>query len=100
MLEWQNVAEMATQPEDGNAVGEWHTTEHLALAAASLGTAILGSLRAHPPALVRGTVGERGCACHSRKWECIASALVVSLYQKFYHPYILQWTKPTTEKSH
>ena len=25
-------------------------------------------------------------------------ALVVSLYQKFYHPYILQWTKPTTEK--
>ena len=63
MLEWQNVAEMATQPEDGNAAGEWHTTEHLALAAASLGAAILESLRAHPPALVRGTVGERGLRC-------------------------------------
>ena len=63
MLEWQNVAEMATQPEDGNAAGKWHTTEHLALAAASLGTAILESLRARPPALVRGTVGERGLRC-------------------------------------
>ena len=50
---------------------------------------------------MRGTVGEGAALtlrCHSRKWECIASALVVSLYQKFYHPYILQWTKPTTEK--
>ena len=56
-LDYQNVAEMATLPEEGN------TTERLALAAASLGTAILESLQAHPPALVRGTVGERGLRC-------------------------------------
>ena len=89
MLEWQNVAEMATQPEDGNAAGEWHTTEHLALAAAPLGTAVLESWSHSKPTRPPSCVArwERGgCAalrCHSRKWEsAVCGALVGTLSNK------------------